>query len=63
MFALTVREQCLLVALLCAAVMGAGVKHWRDARRVAQPANAAPAPLAAPRSADKPAAGRALADR
>ncbi len=33
MFSLTLREQCLVAAVLCALVTGAAVKHWRDARR------------------------------
>ena len=32
---LTFREQLLLVTVLAAALLGAAVKHWRDARREA----------------------------
>ena len=47
MFALTAREQTLLAVLLAAAVLGAAVKHWRDARREGRPATAAGAATAA----------------
>ncbi len=47
MFVLTAREQWLLAGVLCAAVLGAAVKHWRDGRRAAVPAPA-PAALSAP---------------
>lgn len=30
---LTFREQLLIVAVLAAVLLGAAVKHWRDARR------------------------------
>ena len=38
MFSLTLREQCLVAAVVCALVTGAAVKHWRDARRLPTPA-------------------------
>jgi hypothetical protein len=33
MFSLTSREQFLIVGIVTAAVIGAAVQHWRDARR------------------------------
>jgi len=33
MFSLTLREQFLVIGVLAAAVVGAGVAHWRDVRR------------------------------
>ena len=52
MFAFTAREQMLLAGVLCAAVLGAAVKHWRDGRRVArlqpQPQQESPVAAATP---------------
>jgi hypothetical protein len=33
MFSLTSREQFLVAGIIAAAVIGAAVQHWRDARR------------------------------
>ena len=33
MFSLSLRERILVAAVLSAVVLGAAVKHWRDARR------------------------------